>query len=78
MDRQWMTADPTEYGLLKENAKANRKSMTEAESVFWSLVKGSALGQRCLRQHVIGDYSFTNEQVLFDTDKVISVLKKSL
>jgi len=117
-----MTADPTEYGLLKENAKANRKSMTEAESVFWSLVKGSALGQRCLRQHVIGDYivdflfrrskvvveidggyhftaeqqqddaqrsewlerkgykviRFTNEQVLFDTDKVISVLKKSL
>ena len=117
-----MTADPMEYELLKENAKANRKSMTEAESVFWSLVKGSALGQRCLRQHVIGDYivdflfrrskvvveidggyhftaeqqqddaqrsewlerkgykviRFTNEQVLFDTDKVISVLKKSL
>ena len=30
--------------------------MTEAESVFWSLVKGGALGQRCLRQHIIGDY----------------------
>lgn len=117
-----MTADPTEYGLLKENAKANRKSMTEAESVFWSLVKGSALGQRCLRQHVIGDYivdflfrrskvvveidggyhftaeqqkddaqrtewlenkgykviRFTNKQVLFETDKVIEELKKSL
>ena len=117
-----MTADPTEYGLLKENAKANRKSMTEAESVFWSLVKGSALGQRCLRQHVIGDYivdflfcrskvvveidggyhftaeqqkddaqrsewlerkgykviRFTNEQVLFETDKVISVLKEKI
>ena len=51
-----MTANPTEYVLLKDNAKANRRSMTEAESVFWSLVKGSALGQRCLRQHVIGDY----------------------
>jgi len=117
-----MTADPTEYGLLKENAKANRKSMTEAESVFWSLVKGSALGQRCLRQHVIGDYivdflfrrskvvveidggyhftaeqqqddaqrsewlerkgykviRFTNEQVLFETDQVISVLKEKI
>ena len=117
-----MTADPTEYGLLKENAKANRKNMTEAESVFWSLVKGSALGQRCLRQHVIGDYivdflfrrskvvveidggyhftaeqqkddaqrnewlenngykiiRFTNEQVLFETDKVISVLKEKI
>ena len=120
--RVWMTADPTEYGLLKENAKANRKSMTEAESVFWSLVKGSALGQRCLRQHVIGDYivdflfcrskvvveidggyhftaeqqqddaqrsewlerkgykviRFTNEQVLFETDQVISVLKEKI
>ena len=52
----WMTADPMEYRLLKENAKSNRKSMTEAESVFWSLVKGGALGQRCLRQHIIGDY----------------------
>ena len=117
-----MTADPTEYGLLKENAKANRKNMTEAESVFWSLVKGSALGQKCLRQHIIGDYivdflfrrskvvveidggyhftaeqqkddaqrtewlenkgykviRFTNEQVLFETDKVISVLKEKI
>lgn len=51
-----MTAAPCEYGLLKENAKANRKNMTEAESMFWSLVKGSSLGQRCLRQHIIGDY----------------------
>jgi len=117
-----MTADLTEYGLLKENAKANRKNMTEAESVFWSLVKGSALGQKCLRQHIIGDYivdflfrrskvvveidggyhftaeqqkddaqrtewlenkgykviRFTNEQVLFETDKVISVLKEKI
>ena len=117
-----MTAAPTEYGLLKENAKANRKNMTKAESVFWSLVKGSALGQKCLRQHIIGDYivdflfrrskvvveidggyhftaeqqkddaqrtewlenkgykiiRFTNEQVLFETDKVISVLKEKI
>ena len=56
MDRKWMTADPTEYELLKENAKNNRRNMTEAESVFWSLVKGSSFGQRCLRQHIIGDY----------------------
>ena len=39
----WMTADPIEYGLLKDNARANRKNMTEAESTFWSLVKGNAL-----------------------------------
>ena len=118
----WMTADPTEYELLKENARSNRKNMTEAESVFWSLVKGGALGQRCLKQHIIGDYivdflfrkskviveidggyhlreeqqtsdaqrtewlesrgykviRFTNEQVLFNTNKVIELLKVSL
>ncbi len=118
----WMTADSMEYELLKENARGNRKNMTEAESIFWSLVKGNLLGQRCLRQHVIGDYivdflfrrskvvveidggyhftaeqqqddaqrsewlerkgykviRFTNEQVLFETDKVIEELKKSL
>lgn len=56
MDRNWKTADPLEYGLLKENARSNRKNMTEAESVFWSLVKGRLLGQRCLRQHIIGEY----------------------
>lgn len=66
--RAWMTADPTEYGLLKDNAKANRKNMTEAESVFWSLIKGSALGQRCLRQHIIGDYIV---DFLFRKSKVI-------
>ena len=53
MDRKWMTADPLEYALLKENAKKNRQNATEAESVFWSMVKASALGQRCIRQHII-------------------------
>ncbi|MBR5656500.1 MAG: DUF559 domain-containing protein [Prevotella sp.] len=122
MKRQWMTADPIEYELLKANARSNRKSMTEAESSFWSMVKGNALGERCLRQHVIGDYivdfifrksklvveidgeyhesqeqqlsdtirseylesmgcqviRFTNEQVLFNPEYVISKLKVSL
>lgn len=117
-----MTADPIEYELLKANARSNRKSMTEAESSFWSMVKGNALGERCLRQHVIGDYivdfifrksklvveidgeyhepqeqqlsdtirseylesmgcqviRFTNEQVLFNPEYVISKLKVSL
>ena len=64
----WMTADPMEYGILKENAKSNRKNMTEAESVFWSLVKGGILGQRCLRQYIIGDYIV---DFLFRKSKVI-------
>lgn len=68
MDRKWMTADPMEYELLKENARSNRKNMTEAESVFWSLVKGGSLGQRCLRQHIIGDYIV---DFLFRKSKVV-------
>ncbi len=42
--------------LLKDFARQNRNNMTEAESVFWSLVKGNALGHKFLRQHIIGDY----------------------
>ena len=65
---RWMTADPMEYELLKDNARSNRKNMTEAESVFWSLVKGGLLGQRCLRQHIIGDYIV---DFLFRKSKVV-------
>lgn len=53
---KWHTADVFNYGLLSENAKANRKNMTEAESVFWKIAKGSGLGQKCRRQYLIGDY----------------------
>lgn len=122
MKRQWMTADPVEYKLLKANAHSNRNNMTEAESAFWALVKGKALGEKCLRQHVVGPYildflfrksrviveidggyhnsqeqqmldamrtewlekmgfhviRFTNEQVLFEPNSVISKLKVDL
>ena len=117
-----MVADTIEYGLLKENAKANRNNMTEAESAFWSLAIGSGFGEQCRRQYIIGEYivdffirksmliveldggyhfteeqqkedairqdwlehmgykilRFTNERVLFDTDKVIIEIKNSL
>lgn len=121
-DKDWMVADTMEYELLKENAKANRNNMTEAESAFWSLAKGSGLGEKCRRQYIIGEYivdfffrksmliveldggyhfteeqqkadairqswlelmgynvlRFTNEEVLFDTDSVISKIKFNL
>lgn len=53
---KWQKADILEYGILKQNAKDNRNNMTEAESAFWSLAKGSGLGEKCRRQYVIGDY----------------------
>lgn len=121
-DKDWMVADTMEYGLLKENAKANRNNMTEAESAFWSLAKGSGLGEKCRRQYIIGEYivdfffrksmliveldggyhlteeqqkedairqdwlehmgykvlRFTNEEVLFNTESVISKIKFNL
>ena len=121
-DKDWMVADTMEYELLKENAKANRNNMTEAESAFWSLAKGSGLGEKCRRQYIIGEYivdfffrksmliveldggyhfteeqqkedairqdwlehmgykvlRFTNEQILFNTESVISKIKFNL
>ena len=50
------TADSTQYGLLKENAKVNRKNPTEAESVMWDMLKGNNLGYHFRRQHIILDY----------------------
>ena len=50
------TADSTRYDLLKENAKANRKNPTEAESVMWDMLKGNNLGYHFRRQHIILDY----------------------
>lgn len=52
----YRTANIFSYGVLKENARQNRKNPTDAEMVFWSLVKGNALGCKFLRQHIIGDY----------------------
>ena len=121
-DKDWMVADTMEYELLKENAKANRNNMTEAESAFWSLAKGSGLGEKCRRQYIIGEYivdfffrksmliveldggyhfteeqqkedairqswlehmgynvlRFTNEEVLFNSESVISKIKFNL
>ena len=50
------TADSTQYDLLKENARANRKNPTEAESVMWDMLKTNNLGLHFRRQHVILDY----------------------
>ena len=50
------TADSTQYSLLKENAKANRKNPTEAESAMWDILKGNNIGYHFRRQHIILDY----------------------
>ena len=50
------TADSTQYDLLKENAQANRKNPTEAESILWDMLKGNNIGLHFRRQHIILDY----------------------
>ncbi len=69
---KWMTADVMTYEILRENAKNNRKFMTEAEAVFWQMTKGGALGERCLRQHVVGcyivDFLFRRSKLIVEID----------
>ncbi len=68
----WKVADAIEYALLKENAKVNRNKMTEAESVFWSLARGSGLGEKCRRQYIIGryivDFFFRKSMLIVELD----------
>ena len=121
-EKKWQMADVLDYALLKNNAKANRQAMTEAEKVFWSVAKSNGMGEKCRRQYIIGTYivdfffrssmliveidggyhstvqqqmmdsqrqeyleskgckvlRLTNEEVLFQLDKVIEIVKKNL
>lgn len=54
--RQYITADPLNYRLLKELAKKNKNNMTEAESYLWNFLYGNSLGVRFRKQQIIGDY----------------------
>ena len=49
-------ACPLTYNILKENAKTNRLSMTEAEKALWNRIKDRVSGVCWRRQHIIGDY----------------------
>ena len=50
------TAYPDSYLVTKNNAKANRSKMTDAESLLWHYLRQEKLGVRFRRQHIIGDY----------------------
>ena len=50
------SSSPDIYPLLKENARKNRKGMTEAETVMWERLRQMPRPFRFRRQHVIGDY----------------------
>ncbi|HSY75869.1 MAG TPA: tetratricopeptide repeat protein, partial [Bacteroidia bacterium] len=56
-DFGYETADPILYGKLKDFVKEHRSAPTEAENIFWQLVRGKNLnGYKFRRQHIIGHY----------------------
>ena len=72
-----MTANPMDYGLLKANARANRKNMTEAESAFWSMSKGNLFGQRCIRQHIQNIIEVNSRPIHETCDSLMNSAKPS-
>ena len=52
----YFTSSPDLYSVLKENARKNRKEMTEAEGILWEYLRRSPRPFRFRRQHIIGDY----------------------
>ncbi|MBI2968646.1 MAG: DUF559 domain-containing protein [Bacteroidetes bacterium] len=53
----YQTADPFLYGQLKDFVKEHRSVPTEAEKIFWELIRGKRLdGYKFRRQHIIGYY----------------------
>lgn len=49
----YVTADPLLYSGLKEYARKNRNNPTEAERYIWFYLRGSQLGVKFQRQHII-------------------------
>ena len=54
--KDYKTASPDRYRLLKGFALENRKNQTLAEQVLWNHIRAGQLGVKVLRQHIIGDY----------------------
>lgn len=54
--KDYKTASPDRYRLLKGFALENRQNPTLAEQVLWNHIRAEQLGVKVLRQHIIGDY----------------------
>jgi dTDP-4-amino-4,6-dideoxygalactose transaminase/very-short-patch-repair endonuclease len=50
------TADPMNYGILKQYAEENRNNPTEAERVLWNALREGKLGVKFRQQHIIEDF----------------------
>ena len=53
----WATANPYNYGLLKQFAREMRNKPTEAENILWNILSNKGIdGHKFRRQHIIGNY----------------------
>ena len=122
MLRDFQTASPDRYELLKAFARENRNNQTNAEKCLWQQLRCEELGVKFKRQHVIYDFiadfvclekmliievdgayhftdaqiehdvyrteeleklgfrvlRFSNEDVIYNTEKVIQIIKESI
>ncbi len=56
MAQNFKTADTFLYGVLKENAKHNRREMTASETTLWHALRKELRAVKFRRQHPIGEY----------------------
>ena len=122
MLRDFQTASPDRYALLKAFARENRNNQTNAEKCLWQCLRGGELGVKFKRQHIIYDFiadfvclehklivevdgayhftdsqmeydvyrtkdlekfgfrviRFTNDEVINETEKVLTIIRKEL
>ena len=122
MIRNFQTASPDRYDLLKTFARENRNNQTHAEKCLWQQLREETFGVKFKRQHIIYDFiadfvclekkliievdgayhftevqmeydvyrteelerfgfrvlRFTNEEVINETMKVITIIKTAL
>ena len=56
MLRDFQTASPDRYELLKAFARENRNNQTDAEKCLWQQLRNGELGVKFKRQHIIYDF----------------------
>ncbi|MEO7975983.1 vitamin B12 dependent-methionine synthase activation domain-containing protein [Flavobacterium sp.] len=81
--QHWETANPLNYGLLKQFSLDMRNKPTETEKILWEQLSGKQLeGYKFRRQHIIGDYiaDFVclKERIIIEVDGLIHQLPENV
>ncbi|MEL1243678.1 vitamin B12 dependent-methionine synthase activation domain-containing protein [Flavobacterium sp. DGU11] len=82
-ESHWRTANPANYGLLKDFCKQMRNVPTEAEKLLWEQLSGKKLeGYKFRRQHIIGnyiaDFICVKENLIIEVDGLIHQLPDNI